>query len=78
MLPDVKRKIVPVVVLYTPGLCVFTQTKERAMKFEKFVAENEVKRSRALKKYEAAREQNILKQREIEDLTEQIKQLRAR
>lgn len=76
MLPDVKCKIVPV--LYTPGLCVFTQTKERALKFEKFVAENEVKRSRALKKYEAAREQNILKQREIEDLTEQMKQLRAR
>ncbi|KAG7238452.1 hypothetical protein INR49_030864, partial [Caranx melampygus] len=48
------------------------------MKFEKFVAENEVKRSRALKKYEAAREQNILKQREIEDLTEQMQQLWAR
>ncbi|XP_051238084.1 coiled-coil domain-containing protein 42 homolog isoform X1 [Dicentrarchus labrax] len=54
------------------------QTKERAIKFEKFVAENEVKRRRALKKYEAAREQNVLKQREIEDLTEQLKQLRAR
>ncbi|XP_032356834.1 uncharacterized protein CCDC197 [Etheostoma spectabile] len=54
------------------------QTKERAMKFEKFVAENEVKRRRALKKYEAARELNIAKQREIEDLTEQLKQLRAR
>ncbi|KAM9341279.1 uncharacterized protein CCDC197 [Symphorus nematophorus] len=54
------------------------QTKERAMKFEKFVAENEVKRRRALKKYEAAREQNIAKQREIEDLTEQLKQLKAR
>lgn len=48
------------------------------MKFEKFVAENEVKRRRALKKYEDAREQNILKQREIEDLTEQLKQLRYR
>lgn len=57
---------------------LFTQTKERAIKFEKFVAENEVKRRRALKKYEAAREQNISKQREIEDLTEQLKQLRAR
>ncbi|XP_056249577.1 coiled-coil domain-containing protein 42 homolog [Seriola aureovittata] len=54
------------------------QTKERAMKFEKFVAENEVKRCRALKKYEAAQEQNILKQRAIEDLTEQLKQLQAR
>ena len=48
------------------------------MKFEKFVAENEVKRRQALKKYEAARELNIAKQREIEDLTEQLKQLRAR
>ncbi|XP_059209248.1 coiled-coil domain-containing protein 42 like-2 [Centropristis striata] len=54
------------------------QTKDRAMKFEKFVAENEVKRRRALMKYEAARELNISKQREIEDLTEQLKQLRAR
>lgn len=48
------------------------------MKFEKFVAENEEKRRRALKKYEAAREMNISKQKEIEDLTEQLKQLKAR
>ncbi|XP_070835596.1 uncharacterized protein CCDC197 [Chaetodon trifascialis] len=54
------------------------QTKERAKKFEKFVAENEVKRRRALKKYEAAREQNALREREIEDLREQLRQLRAR
>lgn len=54
------------------------QTKKRAMKFEKFVAENEAKRRQALKKYEAAQEQNILKQREIEELTTQLKQLRAR
>ncbi|XP_062296866.1 coiled-coil domain-containing protein 42 homolog [Scomber scombrus] len=54
------------------------QTKERAIKFEKFVAENEAKRRRALKKYEAAQEQNILKHREIEELTKQLKQLRAR
>ncbi|XP_039992606.1 coiled-coil domain-containing protein 42 homolog [Xiphias gladius] len=53
-------------------------TKERAIKFEKFVAENEVKRCRALNKYEAAREQNILKLREIEDLTEQLEQLQVR
>ncbi|XP_042356492.1 coiled-coil domain-containing protein 42 homolog [Plectropomus leopardus] len=54
------------------------QTKERAVKFEKFVAENEVKRSQALKKYEAARDLNASKQREIEDLTEQLKQLKVR
>nr|XP_019940327.1 PREDICTED: coiled-coil domain-containing protein 42 like-2-like isoform X2 [Paralichthys olivaceus] len=56
----------------------YQETKERAMKFERFVAENEVKRCRSLKKYEAAREQNILKQREIEDLMKQLKQLRTR
>lgn len=55
-----------------------TQTQERTMKFEKFVAENEVKRRHAVKKYEAAQDQNIQKQKEIEDLTEQLKQLRAR
>ncbi|XP_068435997.1 uncharacterized protein CCDC197 isoform X1 [Clinocottus analis] len=54
------------------------QTRERGMKFEKFVAENEVKRRRALQKYETALELNISKQREIEDLTDQLKQLRAR
>lgn len=48
------------------------------MKFKKFVAETEAKRLRALKKFESAREQNILKQREIEDLTEQLDHLKAR
>lgn len=48
------------------------------MKFEKFVAENEVKRLQAMKKYDTAREQNKLKQKEIEDLTEQLKQRRGR
>lgn len=48
------------------------------MKFEKFVGENEAKRCRALKKYETAQEQNILKQREIEELAKKLKQLRAR
>ncbi|XP_034530869.1 coiled-coil domain-containing protein 42 like-2 [Notolabrus celidotus] len=54
------------------------QIKDRAMKFEKFVAENEEKRRGAMKKYESAREQNMLKQKEIDDLTEQLKQVRAR
>ncbi|XP_022045054.2 coiled-coil domain-containing protein 42 like-2 [Acanthochromis polyacanthus] len=54
------------------------QTKEKVMKFEKFVAENELKRRRMLKTCEATREQNILKKREIEDLTEQLKHLRVR
>ncbi|XP_029982157.1 uncharacterized protein CCDC197 [Sphaeramia orbicularis] len=54
------------------------QTKERVMKFEKFVAENDVKQQQALKKYEVALEQNNSKQRDIENLTQQLKQLRAR
>lgn len=59
-------------------MCTVTQTKEKVIKFEKFVAENEAKRRRALKKCEESRQQNILKQRDIEDLTEQLKQLRVR
>ncbi|XP_061599273.1 coiled-coil domain-containing protein 42 homolog [Cololabis saira] len=54
------------------------QTKEKVMKFEKFVGENVVKRSKALKKCEATRVENILKQSLIEDRAEQLKQLRAR
>lgn len=48
------------------------------MKFEKFVADNEAKRNRALKKYEAAQEENISKQSEIEELTQELKRLRIR
>lgn len=48
------------------------------MKFEKFVADNEAKRNRALKKYEAAQEENISKQSEIEELTEELKRLKIR
>lgn len=55
-----------------------TQNKERRMKFEKFVADNEAKRLQAMKKYEAAQEQNKLKQREIERLREELKQRKSR
>lgn len=48
------------------------------MKFEKFVADNEAKRNRALKKYEAAQEENVSKQSEIEELTEELKRLKVR
>ncbi|XP_068608192.1 uncharacterized protein CCDC197 [Brachionichthys hirsutus] len=54
------------------------QAKERAMRFETFVAENEAQRRRAQTKYEAARDQNTMKQKEIEDLTEQLQWLKAR
>ncbi|XP_028292983.1 uncharacterized protein CCDC197 [Gouania willdenowi] len=54
------------------------ETKESILKFEKFVAENEAKRRQAQKKWEVSREQNILKQREIQHLTERLKQLKAK
>lgn len=54
------------------------QNKETVMKFEKFVADNEAKRHRALQKYEAAQEENISKQSEIEELTEELKCLKVR
>lgn len=54
------------------------QDKETRMRFEKFVADNEAKRSRALKKYEAAQEENTSKQSQIEELTEELRHLRVR
>ncbi|KAF7666449.1 hypothetical protein LDENG_00108670 [Lucifuga dentata] len=54
------------------------QTKELAYKFEEFVSDNETKRRRALKKYQDAQQQSILKQREIEDLTGQLRKLQLR
>ncbi|MED6275388.1 hypothetical protein CHARACLAT_026133 [Characodon lateralis] len=54
------------------------QAKEKELKFERFVAENEVKRRKVLKQCQATLEQNLLKQRELEDLTEQLKKLEAR
>lgn len=48
------------------------------MRFEKFVANNEAKRSRALEKYEAAQEENASKQSQIEELTEELRHLRVR
>ncbi|KAJ7990737.1 hypothetical protein DPEC_G00290020 [Dallia pectoralis] len=52
--------------------------KDRAKKFEKFVEDNKMKRYRALKKYQAARKHNDLKEKEKEELTEQLEKLQAR
>ena len=57
---------------------MFIQTKEKAKKFEKFVEDNEGRRRRAVKKYQTAREQNTLKKREIEDIVQQLMQLKVR
>ncbi|XP_028981596.2 coiled-coil domain-containing protein 42 homolog isoform X2 [Esox lucius] len=51
---------------------------DRAKKFEKFVEDNEVKRHRSLRKYQAARKHNDLKQKEKEQLTEQLEKLQTR
>lgn len=57
---------------------IYIQTKDKAKKFEKFVEDNEVKRRRAMKKYQSAREQIILKKREIEDIVQQLMKLKIR
>ncbi|KAM6961263.1 uncharacterized protein CCDC197 [Aplochiton taeniatus] len=54
------------------------ETKERAKKFDKFVEDNEIKRRRALKKYQDARKLNTLKQKEVLELTERLEKLQAR
>nr|XP_057946724.1 coiled-coil domain-containing protein 42 like-2 [Doryrhamphus excisus] len=54
------------------------ETKEKAMKFGEFVSESEAKRSRSLQEYKAVREQNLLKQKEMEELVKQLQRLQAR
>ncbi|XP_054652282.1 coiled-coil domain-containing protein 42 like-2 [Dunckerocampus dactyliophorus] len=54
------------------------ETKEKAIKFGEFVSENEAKRSRALQEYKAVQEENLMKQKETEELIKQLQQLRAR
>ncbi len=47
-------------------------------KVEKFVEENEVKRRRALKKFQMERQQNEVKEKEKEELSKQLQDLQAR
>ncbi|XP_061651576.1 coiled-coil domain-containing protein 42 like-2 [Phyllopteryx taeniolatus] len=54
------------------------ETKEKALKFERFVSDNETRRSQAVQQYKAMQEHNLLKQHELEELTKQLQQLRAR
>lgn len=48
------------------------------MKFEKFVEENEVKRRRALKKYQLEKKENELREEEKSKLYEELEQLQLR
>ncbi|XP_060735612.1 coiled-coil domain-containing protein 42 homolog [Tachysurus vachellii] len=52
--------------------------KERAIKFEKFVGENEVKRQRALKKYQKEKKENELREVEKSNLYKELEQLQIR
>ena len=52
-----------------------TQLKESVVKFDKFLKENDAKLSRAVKKAEDERELQKIKQKEIERLQEEIRQL---
>lgn len=54
------------------------QTKEKVRRFETFVSENEVRRRQALEKSKVSQEQNILKQKEIEELEKELQRLTAR
>ncbi|XP_063060312.1 coiled-coil domain-containing protein 42 homolog [Engraulis encrasicolus] len=54
------------------------QNKEKAAKFEKFVAESELKQRRALKKYQVEMKFNQLKHRELTALTEELEILLRR
>ncbi|CAM4650891.1 unnamed protein product [Leuciscus chuanchicus] len=58
--------------------CLLTQTKQRAAEFEKFVEENELKRRRALKKFQMERQQNELKEKEKAELSSHLQDLQAR
>ncbi|XP_051873040.1 coiled-coil domain-containing protein 42 homolog [Pristis pectinata] len=52
--------------------------KERALKFDKFIKDNEIKRCRAIKKHQLEVKENEVKQRELQDLLQQIEEIKAR
>ncbi|XP_077434426.1 uncharacterized protein CCDC197 [Vanacampus margaritifer] len=54
------------------------ETKEKVLQFEKLVSDNEVRRNQAAQQYKAVQEHNLMKQRELEELTKQLQLLRAR
>ncbi|KAB5562124.1 hypothetical protein PHYPO_G00014390 [Pangasianodon hypophthalmus] len=54
------------------------ETKESAMRFERFVEENEVKRRRALKKYQLEKKENELREEEKSKLYKELEQLQIR
>ncbi|XP_074854840.1 uncharacterized protein CCDC197 [Carettochelys insculpta] len=54
------------------------ESRNQALKFEKFLKEGEVKRRRALEKYQAEVKLNEIKQREIDKLVAELEKLKVR
>ncbi|XP_067847153.1 coiled-coil domain-containing protein 42 homolog isoform X2 [Heptranchias perlo] len=52
--------------------------KERALKFDKFLKDNEAKRCRAIQKYQFEVKQNEVKQKELQDLLQQFEEIKTR
>ncbi|XP_078262933.1 uncharacterized protein LOC144597434 isoform X1 [Rhinoraja longicauda] len=52
--------------------------KERVMKFDRFIKENEAKKCRAIKKHQLEVKENQVKQRELQDLLRQFEVIKAR
>ena len=56
----------------------FQQIRERVNKFEKFIEENDAKRRRAIQKYQTELKLKTQKNRELDVLTIELQQLKAR
>ncbi|XP_078090406.1 uncharacterized protein CCDC197 isoform X2 [Mustelus asterias] len=52
--------------------------RERALKFDKFLKDNEAKRWRAIKKYQLEVKENAVKRKELQDLLQQFEEMKAR
>ncbi|XP_049596417.1 uncharacterized protein CCDC197 [Syngnathus scovelli] len=56
----------------------YQETKEKIQKFEKFLSDNELKSNQAVQQNKEVQEHNLMKQHELEELTKQMQQLRAK
>ncbi|XP_041071023.1 coiled-coil domain-containing protein 42 homolog [Carcharodon carcharias] len=52
--------------------------RERALKFDKFLRDNEAKRRRAIKKYQFEVKENEVKKKELQDLLQQFEEMKVR
>ncbi|XP_078418327.1 coiled-coil domain-containing protein 42 homolog isoform X1 [Cetorhinus maximus] len=52
--------------------------RERALKFDKFLRDNEAKRRRAIKKYQFEVKENGVKKKELQDLLQQFEEMKVR